>query len=131
MAYYNTYNNDWTGIILVGDTVDYAIFRKHTHYVVSEVDHWRLTQYIVHKDDLTIEYIVDSETPDAKSLRIWDNERVLLLDMATDSDGNLILDGNYIAGLISSYDITGEPTTPVSTIDGIFSAITDWLTYIP
>jgi hypothetical protein len=112
---------------------DYAVFRCFTEYTVSEVDYLRMVQYFVHRDDVDIELIEDSETPNIKSLTVWNDERVVLLSVQSDSDGvnnNAAAVGTSID--VSTWsDIGGVLVTPYDTISAMASTLFAWKNYNP
>jgi hypothetical protein len=117
----------YTDVVINTPTQEYGVFRLFTEYTVDEVDYKRLVQYFVHRDDVDIEFIQDSETPNIKSLRVYDDERVLLFDMQTDADSvnsnDSALDTDIDA---SRWEVSGVLVTPTTDISDIYTALYNW-----
>lgn len=117
----------YTDIVINTSTQEYGVFRLFTEYTIDEVDYKRLVQYFVHRDDVDIEFIQDSETPNIKSLRVWDDERVLLFDMQSDADSV----NNNASAFATSIDnstwvVSGVLVSPTIGIEEIYLALYNW-----
>lgn len=121
----------YTDVVINTSAQEYAVFRCFTEYTVSEVDYLRMVQYFVHRDDIEIELIEDSETPNIKSLRVWDDERVLLFDVQSDGDGvNNNASGTATAIDVSTWaDVGGVLVTPDTAIVNMFAKLYAWKNY--
>jgi hypothetical protein len=118
----------YTDVVINASTQEYAVFRVFTEYVVSETTYKRMVQYFIHRDDVEIEYIQDTETPNVKSLKVWDNERVLLFDLQ--SDGDAVNSNDSAIGTAidtSTWIVTGELDTPETEISDIYLALYNWV----
>lgn len=117
----------YTDVVINTSTQDYAVFRLFTVFTVDEVDHKRMVQYFIHKDDVEIEFIQDSENVNVKSLRVWDDDRVLLFDLQTDADA-VNSNDSALATFIdtSTWDISGVLVSPYTAITEIYQKLYEW-----
>lgn len=128
--------NDFTNIVISSLDQEYAIFRVFKHYVVDEVDHHRMVQYIVSRDEVSegLEIVRDTTDTDKVTLRIFSRDRIMLMDWSTDTDGANLTDGNTVSNFIASgtWEITGEPSGDVFTdIEDAIYRILNWIQYVP
>jgi hypothetical protein len=121
----------YTDVVIADPSQQYAVFRCFTEYTVAEVDYLRMVQYFVHRDDVEIELIEDSETPNIRSLRVWDDERVLLFDVQSDSDAI----NNNASAVATAIDVStwadadGVLVSPDTEIQAMFDKLYAWKNY--
>lgn len=117
----------YTDVVINVSTQDYAVFRLFTVFTVDEVDYKRMVQYFIHKDDVEIEFIQDSENVNVKSLRVWDDDRVLLFNLQTDAYAEKSNDSALATFINTSYwDVSGTLVSPHTGITEIYQKLYEW-----
>lgn len=128
--------NDFCVVVKEVDSQPYIVFRVYKHYVVDAVDHHRMVQYVLGRDEAAegSEVITDTTDNDQVTWRVFTRDRVLLMDWSTDTAGDNLTDGNVVCtGLDpATWNINSEPSgTKYEEIKDAIEQFNNWLQYEP
>lgn len=128
-------NNDFCVVVKSLNSQPFAVFRVYKHYVVDEVDHHRMTQYVISREEAAegSEFFTDTTDNDKLTWRVFTRDRVLLMDWSTDTAGDNLTDGNVVCtGLDGTWGINSEPAgTKYDALKDAIEQFNNWIQYQP